>query len=116
MMAEEESQKRLQRKDVRRFMGAAFSFYRYNIMIVCRPGRHTHAIRTQQQQQQQHVGSACAAGVLIVTGTAGRDGSRYYLASTGTEGRARKPAGLRMNAVELNRHTTCMETRGSVVS
>ena len=55
---------------------------------------------------------SCAAGV--VTGTADRDSSRYRYRYRGNR-RTRQKTSWIANAIELNRHTTCMKIRGSVV-
>ena len=62
------------------------------------PGRvdiHTHASVCN--------GAACAAGV--VTGTAGRDSSRYRYHGNR---RTRQKTSWIANAIELKRHTTCV--------
>ena len=51
----------------------------------------------------------CAAG----TGTAGRDSSRYRYSGNR---RIRQKTSWIAKAIELNRQTTCMKIRGSVVS
>ena len=58
-----------------------------------------------------HTTIACAAGV--VTRTTDRDRSRYR--DSGNQ-RTRQQTSWIAKAIELNRHTTCMKIRGSVVS